>query len=550
MPVAAGFVQSDLCSDAVSDLGVGLPPDLDDPWLGDPWADVCWGEDDGFRGDTVPPLCTLGAAPGPGLVGLLDRVDVAALGAGGLVDVVAAWERVVSWARAGQAAVVAELAGRAEMLPRSTASGIGSLNPVSITAAELAAALPLTKAQAENLVGESVQLVQDFPGTLAALQGGRLDVRRARTIVDELGSLEPEVRRQVEPAIVADPTADPGAADTGAANVEADVVGDAVGGVDSAVLRRRLKGAVHGLAPVTVAERGVRARARRFVRVTPAQDGMAWLEALLPAEDAIAVKSTLDAAARELKRRDAAGGDVRARSADQRRADALAMLAWASLSTKRLGGHRCECPSVFGVALGTQQGRPVSVNVTVPFTTLTGLGDAPGELAGYGPIPAPVARRLAGAGVWRWLGHDPVTGALLSYGRTRYVPPAELVEFILARDAECRMPGCHRPARGCELDHTIPYPVGVTAAANLGALCSFHHRLKHHTRWSVTQPEPGVFVWTSPAGRTTTVCPADLRAQRHHRNATADQHPTANPDPPGDHPPDHRSDHPPDLPPF
>ena len=41
------------------------------------------------------------------------------------------------------------------------------------------------------------------------------------------------------------------------------------------------------------------------------------------------------------------------------------------------------------------------MNVTVPFTTLIGATDQPGELAGYGPITAEVGRRIAGDAVWR-----------------------------------------------------------------------------------------------------------------------------------------------------
>ena len=31
-------------------------------------------------------------------------------------------------------------------------------------------------------------------------------------------------------------------------------------------------------------------------------------------------------------------------------------------------------------------------------------------------------------------------------------------------------------------------------AKNLGPLCRHHHRLKTHTSWSLSQPEPGLFI--------------------------------------------------------
>lgn len=53
-----------------------------------------------------------------------------------------------------------------------------------------------------------------------------------------------------------------------------------------------------------------------------------------------------------------------------------------------LCGHRCG---------GVGPGRPL-VSVIVPITTLLGLDEQPGELVGYGPIPACVAREIAADG--------------------------------------------------------------------------------------------------------------------------------------------------------
>jgi hypothetical protein len=62
-------------------------------------------------------------------------------------------------------------------------------------------------------------------------------------------------------------------------------------------------------------------------------------------------------------------------------------------------------------------------------------------------------------------------------------------------------PGCSQPAVESELDHTVPYPTGPTAAHNLGPLCKRHHLLKTHARYRVVQPTPGVFEWTTPTGQ-------------------------------------------------
>jgi len=84
-----------------------------------------------------------------------------------------------------------------------------------------------------------------------------------------------------------------------------------------------------------------------------------------------------------------------------------------------------------------------------------------------------------------------------------YRPPPRIAALVIARDGTCRFGPCRRPAEQCDLDHVRPYDQGgLTCMCNLGGDCRLHHRLKQHRGWSVTQPVPGVFRWTTPAGRT------------------------------------------------
>jgi hypothetical protein len=85
--------------------------------------------------------------------------------------------------------------------------------------------------------------------------------------------------------------------------------------------------------------------------------------------------------------------------------------------------------------------------------------------------------------------------------------PAEaLAEKVRLRDRTCVFPYCHRPARGCDLDHVEPYdptgPPGQTTSDNLACLCRLHHRMKTHAGWTYYQLVPGAFVWHSPHGHT------------------------------------------------
>jgi len=150
------------------------------------------------------------------------------------------------------------------------------------------------------------------------------------------------------------------------------------------------------------------------------------------------------------------------------------------------------------------------IHVTVSAATLLGADHEPGHLAGYGPIDAALARRIAHHphATWRRILTDPKSGAVLDVGHSTYRPPAALHRHVRARarDSHCRFPGCLRDAARCQQDHTIPYAAGgPTAAHNLGELCTHHHRLKHHAGWQLTQPAAGTFEWTTPTGHTYTV---------------------------------------------
>jgi hypothetical protein len=92
-----------------------------------------------------------------------------------------------------------------------------------------------------------------------------------------------------------------------------------------------------------------------------------------------------------------------------------------------------------------------------------------------------------------------------------YRPSRELADFVRCRDLTCRWPGCDRPACGCDIDHTVPYPVGPTHASNTKCYCRFHHLLKTFWcgvgGWREQQLPDGTLILTSPAGHTYTTKP-------------------------------------------
>ncbi len=135
----------------------------------------------------------------------------------------------------------------------------------------------------------------------------------------------------------------------------------------------------------------------------------------------------------------------------------------------------------------------------------------PATVEGIGPIPIGRARELCGGaeGWMRVLTH-PETGIVLSVGRDRYRPPAELRKLVRWRAGTCMAPGCNISAARCDIDHTIAWEHGgPTALTNLTPLCKGHHTVKHHGRWHVAQVpgSGGAVQWSSPSGRTYRVDP-------------------------------------------
>jgi hypothetical protein len=173
-----------------------------------------------------------------------------------------------------------------------------------------------------------------------------------------------------------------------------------------------------------------------------------------------------------------------------------------------------------GAPLPRRKGRAPQIGVVVAASTLLGLDEEPGELAGVGPVTAQLARRIAAEGEWRRLQTDPRTGRLDEISADTYAPPQDMVDHVVTRDGTCRGIGCRIPARLCDLDHERPWPAGPTAVTNLHALHQRHHDVKTHTDTTVVTEPDGTTLWTLPSGRSYRVPPHQLL-----------QHPDLDPEP-------------------
>ena len=114
--------------------------------------------------------------------------------------------------------------------------------------------------------------------------------------------------------------------------------------------------------------------------------------------------------------------------------------------------------------------------------------------------------------------------------RRRRFPRASTARWVQVRDRFCFGPGCPRPARLCDLDHTHEHGRGGdTVHTNLGPGCWHDHALKTVGGWTLEQPTPGTFCWTSRAGG---------RYVLPRRPVVAMDLPTPQPRPPSDPVPD------------
>ena len=148
------------------------------------------------------------------------------------------------------------------------------------------------------------------------------------------------------------------------------------------------------------------------------------------------------------------------------------------------------------------------VVVHAPLELLIGCSDdAVAEIAGVGPVPAEVVRRLAcDANVD--LAVEDSEGTILNQGRARRDPtPVQRVE-IDRRDKGCRFSGCSY-SEFTNVHHIVHWvDGGLTNLDNLVTLCGRHHRAVHELGWTVSGDANGVLTFIGPHGRSMQSAPS------------------------------------------
>lgn len=386
------------------------------------------------------------------------------------IDYLAALEKQSGWLQAHLQKAIIAVAGDEPTESENLFSGVDDFERE-----EVATALRLSAGTAQIKIDVARTLNQHLPNVTAALGAGEISAAHANVIAREV---EQVIRQGIDPEKIIE--------------IEKAAIAHAEFHTPAQVANK-VRSTIAKLAPQEFEEVVNKAFETRKVEIYPQSDGMSTILALLPAVDA----QTVFMAIEKIARTDFEKSDEKSKNAniesdirtiDMKRADALTKLANQFLNSS--------------ISENKTHRRPVTLNLTLDLPTLIGLQDNPGQLAGYGAIPASIARELARDAKWRRFITDPVTGNLLDFGRESYEPPQALIDFLIARDRTCRFPGCRQPAHRADIDHAQAWEDGGnTSAQNLGVLCRRHHLLKTHGGWKLTSNADGSCKWISPLGK-------------------------------------------------
>lgn len=332
-------------------------------------------------------------------------------------------------------------------------------------------------------------LVRELPHTMNAFVEGKLSEYRAGIIARETVFLALEDRLRVDELIAAD--------------------GDALARMGTRELAAATRSAAYALDPQVFVKRHEMAVGERHVSLRPAADGMTFLTALIPLRQGVRILATLTKVAESAK----SSGDERGKG--QLMADALIHRltehAPCDAGAGGVGDHRGVSAGGPGTteATGLQAASPlggavpgtlcttvdeanISLELVMTDRALFGSANDPAVLAGYDPIPAPLARSMVlggdGAGfsprVWlKRLFTHPDSNALIAMDSKGRLFPEGMKEFLRLQDQRCQTPYCDAPIR--EYDHVKAYAAGgLTSIDNGQGLCTACNQAKEAPGWA------------------------------------------------------------------
>ena len=309
---------------------------------------------------------------GPWLAELVASVDRTRLTTFELPGYLRACQRVASWANAQLAAGVVELASRQD--------GFGVDKDIAIALREPVGA-------AQQRLWWSKRLLRTLPGTWRRMADGDISEKHAHRMVEVTATVDnPDLLTQLEERVLP--------------KAHLKTVEQLISAARKTLARPD---------PDGTQRRARAARELADVALYPAEDGMGDVAIHAPIEDAVTIKTAVDAYAATAK----AAGDPR--PIGVLRAEAPAKWASDYLTGTSSSG-----------AAPRSGGRPIEIAITVGLRTALGLDDLPGELPGLGIIPRDVIAKMIRTELpkLRLLVIDEHDGRLLHRAENFNKPPA------------------------------------------------------------------------------------------------------------------------------
>ena len=283
-------------------------------------------------------------------------------------------------------------------------------------------ALNLTRRATERELSFAIDLQQRLPRVWLTLSEGDIDVRRAKVIADRTSHLSIAGAHEIVDRII-----------------------DHAPRLTTGQLRARIDRMCLEADVDTARDRYRHAVKDRRVVTEATTDGTAnFLGLSTPPHRVAAASRRVDRLAKSLKTK---GDNL---SMDQLRADVYLDLLQGKQTPGRAAG---------------------SIHLKVDLDTLTALSEHPGELMGYGPVIADIARQVTeeqADAEWRFDVTDTTTGQTISSGITRRRPSTALHRSVEIHNPTCIFPGCRMPSVDCDIDHSTRWADGgATEARNL-----------------------------------------------------------------------------------
>lgn len=347
-----------------------------------------------------------------------------------------------------------------EVVSREAGGDESDSRELELAHLRIATALRLTRFAAQRLLSEARTAVEGFPRCLELLECGAMGASWFRRILRGASDLTPAGRRALD---------------------------DMIAQWDLRITAERFARELSLLLSWVRADGGETPMpppdALRRVEITPRTDeGTASLSVIGPMPEILSLGRRLDETARavQVAQRAALASGAEIPFDDgtltgARMPMSLARLRYEVMSRTVLSSEGVEVPR-----------NRFRLSVTVPALTLLGVSEAPATLDGITPLPAEMARELAGhEDVWYRVLTDPTTGAFLPLAAQRCTPTPAMLEHLRLRGATCAVPGCtRRTSWASEADHIEEFDRsglgagGLTELENLHLLCWAHHQDK------------------------------------------------------------------------